>query len=382
MDGLLGACGWYGKAFENSENVSPLLFGDEDDLIKVNPAKLPLRLVRHYPTLPRLGILQKMFRRSLPVLSTNQQTARLRLIEHGHVLSATMVNDAHPIIDHFRRIDETRLLGLMDLRYFEQPYFFFCKRSWSQRADKDRSLVEGLFKLRLILMPPTRIEFLRDGLENHDFIGSDGIALRPKPLAWRVSRRFVPKVISQKHLFGGKSLQRECDSLLVSQEQIDFYDMHPFCPSARHSIRKADKGPIRTMFLNSHPKLPPPAAKRGLLFNTFNCPQSNGNLIINENLNPVDTTGHRLSSHRQIIRLEGHRYPGLRKLAVLNISAMTERCIHSRQPRAAYNLWLCFAPPSSSDSHSVQKRGNTFRPFTSTFNSAPAVAGTLALPAG
>lgn len=128
LDGLLGACGWYGKAFEDSENVSPLLFGDMDDLIKVDPAKLPLRLLRHYPALLRVEILQKMFRRSLPVLSTNQPTARLRLIEHRHVLSAALVYDAHPIIDHFRRIDETRLLGLMDLRFFEQPYFFLLQK--------------------------------------------------------------------------------------------------------------------------------------------------------------------------------------------------------------------------------------------------------------
>ncbi|WP_343685635.1 GXWXG domain-containing protein [Asticcacaulis sp.] len=37
LDGLLGACGWYGKVFETSEIVSPLLFGDANNFIKIDP---------------------------------------------------------------------------------------------------------------------------------------------------------------------------------------------------------------------------------------------------------------------------------------------------------------------------------------------------------
>jgi hypothetical protein len=35
-----------------------------------------------------------------------------------------MIYDRQPIIDHFRRIDEIRLLGLMQARTAPPPYFF------------------------------------------------------------------------------------------------------------------------------------------------------------------------------------------------------------------------------------------------------------------
>ena len=36
-----------------------------------------------------------------------------------------------PITDHFRRIDEDRLLGLMAMRGMERPYFFLLTREES-----------------------------------------------------------------------------------------------------------------------------------------------------------------------------------------------------------------------------------------------------------
>ena len=39
-----------------------------------------------------------------------------------------MIYDQLPIIDVFRRIDGTTLLGLMDMRALPQPYFFVLTR--------------------------------------------------------------------------------------------------------------------------------------------------------------------------------------------------------------------------------------------------------------
>ena len=44
------------------------------------------------------------------------------------VVTATMVYDRHPIFDHFRRIADDRVLGVMDRKGDEAPLFFFLRR--------------------------------------------------------------------------------------------------------------------------------------------------------------------------------------------------------------------------------------------------------------
>jgi hypothetical protein len=61
---------------------------------------------------------------TMPLLRAHQPKARLRNLEHRRKVSAAMVYDQLPIIDVFRRIDDTTLLGLMDMRAAAQPYFF------------------------------------------------------------------------------------------------------------------------------------------------------------------------------------------------------------------------------------------------------------------
>ena len=59
-----------------------------------------------------------------PLLSTRKPRARLRLVDHEGVASAAMVYDQLQIIDHFRRIKETQLMGKMDRKGDEEPLFF------------------------------------------------------------------------------------------------------------------------------------------------------------------------------------------------------------------------------------------------------------------
>lgn len=128
MAGVLVASGWYGKQFDDPESVHPLLFADESgNIFAVDPRRVPLGLAGRVPL---AGV--QTARRLLPVLApairTRRPTARLRDIEYRGAVSAAMVYDHLPIIDHFRRVDIDTLLGVMDMRGMTEPYFFVLRR--------------------------------------------------------------------------------------------------------------------------------------------------------------------------------------------------------------------------------------------------------------
>lgn len=138
LDGLLERLGWYGKEFQSSEAVYPLLFQDSKGRIhSVDPARLPLGVVLRMPALARSLPAREIFSGLLPLLRTRSPTARLREITCRGVPSAAIVYDRIPVIDHLRRIDEEQLLGLMDLRSMPQPLFFLLSR------DRDLAGAEG-----------------------------------------------------------------------------------------------------------------------------------------------------------------------------------------------------------------------------------------------
>lgn len=130
MDGLLEAYGWLGKRFENRETVHPLVFAScRGRRINVHPMwLLPFVgwLARH--GLPHHGLLPWLFERALPLLSTRQPGARLRITRYRGRDTATMIYDHLPINDVFRRIDDDRVLGIMDMRRMAQPFFFILRR--------------------------------------------------------------------------------------------------------------------------------------------------------------------------------------------------------------------------------------------------------------
>lgn len=123
MNGVLPESGWYGKQFDTTEHVHPLLFHSGAELIALDPRKVPIALAAHVPP-----ALARMTRRLLPmmapVLRTRQPTARLRDIEYRGVTSAAMIYDRQPIIDHFRALHADILFGVMDHRGTADPYFF------------------------------------------------------------------------------------------------------------------------------------------------------------------------------------------------------------------------------------------------------------------
>ena len=53
--------------------------------------------------------------------------AALRRVEYRGVVTATMIYDKHAIFDHFRRVNENTVLGVMD-RKGETPALYFWLR--------------------------------------------------------------------------------------------------------------------------------------------------------------------------------------------------------------------------------------------------------------
>ncbi|MFC8530490.1 DUF4334 domain-containing protein [Nocardia sp. NPDC057227] len=126
--GVLVASGWYGKQFDGPEQVHPLLFSDSTGAVfPVDPRRVPLTLT---DKVPLSGV--RLINKALPVLGialrTRKYTARLRDIEYRGAVSVAMIYDHLPIIDHFRRVDEHTLLGIMDMRDLAEPYFFVLRR--------------------------------------------------------------------------------------------------------------------------------------------------------------------------------------------------------------------------------------------------------------
>lgn len=130
LAGLMELLGWYGKRFETSEVVHPLVFRGRrwTRLVALDPARIPVRwVVRLAPVLTnRLGAAAFALMR--PLLQTRRPAARLRVAEYRGRATAVMVYDSQPIIDAFRSVDEDTLLGAMDLRGMRKPYLFVLRR--------------------------------------------------------------------------------------------------------------------------------------------------------------------------------------------------------------------------------------------------------------
>ena len=97
---------WFGKWFKDKFDVAPLVSYNEDGKLYSN----------------------KMM---------GGQEASLQMVEFRGVISATMIYDGAPIFDHFRKLDDNTVMGVMDGKPFKgfpdivangRHYFFFLKR--------------------------------------------------------------------------------------------------------------------------------------------------------------------------------------------------------------------------------------------------------------
>lgn len=128
LDGLLERYGWAGKRFRGSDAVDPLMFGTSGRVRPLNPGVLPAGLLVRWPGVLRSRALSVAGRAVLPLLATRQPGARLRELRHRGCVSAAMIYDALPIIDHFRAVGPDTLVGWMDLKGMSAPFFFRLDR--------------------------------------------------------------------------------------------------------------------------------------------------------------------------------------------------------------------------------------------------------------
>ncbi|MDK3257887.1 GXWXG domain-containing protein [Blastococcus capsensis] len=129
LDGLLEAYGWYGKEFVDAETVHPLLFDTRSGPRPVDPALIPVSVLRDRPGLAHSRAARLAFRTVRPLLTTTKPKARLRAVQHSGVVTAAMVYDALPIIDVFKQVSPDVRLGLMDLRGLSSFFFLLHRDS-------------------------------------------------------------------------------------------------------------------------------------------------------------------------------------------------------------------------------------------------------------
>lgn len=130
FEGLLTAAGWYGKRFVSPEEVYPLIFENSDGrLYAGNPSLIPITLP--YDKIPFIDkIVCGAMKIAGPIVSTKKSSARLREINYRGKVSAAMVYDTKGIVDVFRKIDDSTLLGIMDIKGMStnKTYFFMLDR--------------------------------------------------------------------------------------------------------------------------------------------------------------------------------------------------------------------------------------------------------------
>ena len=128
MDGMLTIAPWYGKAFMSKEKVHPLVFEDKSGKkYCVDPRKVfryieepaIMKLLTKFTQKVDTGKLSFDSYKLDPVFKTFKTVkskARLREISYRGTVTAAMIYDDLAIIDIFRKIDDTTVLGVMDLK--------------------------------------------------------------------------------------------------------------------------------------------------------------------------------------------------------------------------------------------------------------------------
>lgn len=126
-DDKLVQSGWYGKEFKGENEVNPLVFhkdGGSGERFVAKPVKVMAMVAQ--------GIRPPAQQSEC---ETQGPDARLRAIRHRGVVTASMVYNEMPIIDHFRQVDEDTLLGVMDNILRPGPsYFFVLRRQGGAKA--------------------------------------------------------------------------------------------------------------------------------------------------------------------------------------------------------------------------------------------------------
>ncbi|PZM16463.1 DUF4334 domain-containing protein [Rhizobium tubonense] len=129
FDGVLENLGWFGKRFTAELRADALLFrSGQHELIPIDPARIPLGLALRFHKVGRTRAARNLFSYLRRGLRAKGPVASLKTMSFRGVTSAAMAYDEQPIVDHFRRIDERRIMGMMEIEGDERIYFFELER--------------------------------------------------------------------------------------------------------------------------------------------------------------------------------------------------------------------------------------------------------------
>ncbi|WP_437353305.1 DUF4334 domain-containing protein [Neorhizobium petrolearium] len=129
LDGVLENLGWFGKRFTPDMCADALLFQFSPlQLTPIDPARIPLRLALRLHGLGRTWMARSLFSAFHRSLRARGHTASLQTVEFERTVSTAMIYDSQPIVDHFRRMSEKRIAGVMTVEGDERRYFFELER--------------------------------------------------------------------------------------------------------------------------------------------------------------------------------------------------------------------------------------------------------------
>jgi hypothetical protein len=129
FDGVLENLGWFGKRFTPELRADALLFHfDERRLIPIDPARIPLRLDLRFNKVGRMRVARNLFSYLQRGFRARGPVASLKTMSFQGVASAAMAYDDQPIVDHFRKMDDRRIMGAMTIQGDDRIYFFELER--------------------------------------------------------------------------------------------------------------------------------------------------------------------------------------------------------------------------------------------------------------
>jgi hypothetical protein len=125
LDGVLENLRWFGKRFHPDMRADALLFQwHPARLVAIDPRFVPIGLAIKLAPFGRTALAQTTFSYFHKVFRARGTTAALEVRTFEHIASAAMVYNEQPIVDHFRRVDENTLAGMMCVRDDERRFFF------------------------------------------------------------------------------------------------------------------------------------------------------------------------------------------------------------------------------------------------------------------
>jgi hypothetical protein len=130
LDGVLENLGWFGKRFYPDLRVDALLFRTGSmRLVPVDPAFIPVRLALRFSRFARSRFARNWFSCIQKALRANGTVASLKSLPFRDRISAAIIYDRQPIVDHFRMIDQDTIVGAMTVQGDARVYFFVLTRA-------------------------------------------------------------------------------------------------------------------------------------------------------------------------------------------------------------------------------------------------------------